>query len=122
MLKDFLSNPIILAEIADVLNMRIVVLDSWSWEIEGLNVEQRRKVTGKFHVYIDEDLLQAIFLQFIGVKWCVFFKGAFTDFSKFDGAWTSLGEPIPILARKRREYFLGRQELKPNVQSKLQGL
>lgn len=121
-LKDFLSNPIILAEVADVLNMRMAALDSWSWEMEGLPVEQRRHVTGKYHIYIDEDLLQAIFLQFIGVKWCVFFKGAFTTFSNFDGAWTSLREPIPILARKRREYFLGPQEKKPSVQSKRQGL
>ena len=121
-LKDFLSNPIILAEVADVLNMRMASLDSWSWEMEGLPVEQRRHVTGKYHIYIDEDLLQAIFLQFIGVKWCVFFKGAFTTFSNFDGAWTSLREPIPILARKRREYFLGPQEKKPSVQSKRQGL
>jgi hypothetical protein len=121
-LKDFLSNPIILAEVADVLNMRMAALDSWSWEMEGLPVEQRRHVTGRYHIYIDEDLLQAIFLQFIGVKWCVFFKGAFTSFSNFDGAWTSLREPIPTLARKRREYFLGPQEKKPSVQSKRQGL
>jgi hypothetical protein len=121
-LKDFLSNPIILAEVADVLNMRMASLDSWSWEIEGIPVEQRRHVTGKYHIYIDEDLLQAIFLQFMGVKWSVFFKGAFTSFSNFEGAWTSLREPIPILAKKRREYFLGPQEKKPSVQSKRQGL
>lgn len=121
-LKDFLSNPIILAEVADVLNMRMASLDSWSWETEGIPVEQRRHVTGKYHIYIDEDLLQAIFLQFIGVKWSVFFKSAFTTFSNFDGAWTSLREPIPILTKKRREYFLGPQEKKPSVQSKRQGL
>ena len=121
-LKDFLSNTIILAEVADVLNMRMASLSTWSWEMEGLPVEQRRHVTGKYHIYIDEDLLQAIFLQFIGVKWCVFFKKAFTTFSNFDGAWTSLREPIPMLARKRREYFLGPQEKKPSAQSKRQGL
>ena len=121
-LKDFLSNPIILAEVADVLNMRMASIDSWSWEMEGLPVEQRRHMTGKYHIYIDEDLLQAIFLQFIGVKWCVFFKEAFTTFSNFEGAWASLREPVTILARKRREYFLGPQQKKPSAQSKRQGL
>lgn len=121
-LKDFLSNPIILAEVADVLNMRMASIDSWSWEMEGLPVEQRRHVNGKYHIYVDEDLLQAIFLQFIGVKWCVFFKEAFTTFSKFDGAWTSLREPIPMSTRKRREYFLGPLTKKPSVQYKRQGL
>jgi hypothetical protein len=69
-----------------------------------------------------EDLLQAIFLQFIGVKWSVCFKRAFTAFSRFDGAWTSLRKPIPRLDKKRREYFLGAQSMEPSVQSKRQSL
>lgn len=80
----------ILAEVADVLNMRIAALDVWEWDSDGLPVEQRRHVTGKYHIYIEEDLLQAIFLQFIGVKWSVFFKKAFIEFSEYDGAWKSL--------------------------------
>ena len=72
-------------------------------------------------MYIEEDLLQAIFLQFIGVKFSVFFKQAFTEFSNFDGAWASLRK-IPPMAKKRREYFLGMQALKPSVQSKRQGI
>jgi hypothetical protein len=79
-------------------------------------------VTGKHHIYIEEDLLQAIFLQFIGVKWSVFFKAAFTDFSVHDGAWTSLRQPISANEKKRRDWFLGPEQLKPSVQSKRQGL
>jgi hypothetical protein len=47
-LRDFLASPIILAEVADVLNMRIATLASWSWEDE-ISIEQRRHVTGAFH-------------------------------------------------------------------------
>jgi hypothetical protein len=89
-LRDFLSSPVILMEVADVLNMRMASINSWEWENGGLPVEQRRHVTGKHHIYIEEDLLQAILLQFIGVKWSVFFKDAFFDFSCSDGAWKSL--------------------------------
>jgi len=85
-------------------------------------IEQRRHVNGAFHMYIDEDLLQAIFLQFIGVRWSVFFKKAFTNFFNYDGAWTSLRQPISRTDKKRREYFLGKQSKKPSVQSKRQGL
>jgi len=62
-LKDFLSSSVILLEVADVLNMRMAAIDTWEWDIEGLPIEQRRHVTGKHHIYIEEDLLQAIFLQ-----------------------------------------------------------
>ncbi|TVY88732.1 histone H3, partial [Lachnellula willkommii] len=120
-LKDFLANSVILREVADVLNMRIATFHAWSWETE-VPIEQRRHVTGAFHMYIDEDLLQAIFLQFIGVKWSVFFRQAFMDLSNYDGAWTSLRQPISRLDKKRREYFLGPQAMKPSVQSKRQRL
>ncbi|KAE9371742.1 hypothetical protein N431DRAFT_467904 [Stipitochalara longipes BDJ] len=120
-LKDFLASPVILAEVADVLNMRIAAISTWSWEGE-VPVEQRRHVTGAYHVYIDEELLQAIFLQFIGVKWSVFFKEAFTNFSNFEGAWASLRTPLSKndIGVKRREYFLGHQRKKPSVQGKRQ--
>lgn len=92
--------------------------------IQGLPVEQRRHVTGRHHIYIEEDLLQAIFLQFIGVKWGVFFKRAFTEFSNHEGAWTSLRQPISANEKNRRDWFLGpgSDVKKPSVQSKRQGL
>lgn len=67
-LKDFLSNDIILTEIVDILNVRMVALDRWSWG-DYVAVEQRRKLNGGFSVHFDPDLLQAIFLHYIGVKW-----------------------------------------------------
>lgn len=48
-LKDFLASPVILAEVADVLNMRISAISTWSWEAEGVPVEQRRHVNGAYH-------------------------------------------------------------------------
>jgi len=48
-LKDFLRNPIILDEVADVLNMRIMSLEDWKWEQEYVPVEQRRHLNGNYH-------------------------------------------------------------------------
>ncbi|KAL2070379.1 hypothetical protein VTL71DRAFT_13405 [Oculimacula yallundae] len=120
-LKDFLGSPVILAEIADVLNMRIADISEWSWDDEVL-MKQRRQVTGTYRIYIDEELLQAIFLQYVGVKWCIFFKEALVNFSNFDGAWTSLRPHVPLEDRKRREYFMGAQWKKCSVQAKRQSV
>lgn len=46
-LKDFLASPVILAEVSDVLNMRIAAIETWSWEHE-IQIEQRRHVSGSF--------------------------------------------------------------------------
>jgi hypothetical protein len=61
-------------------------------------------------------------LQFIGVKWSVFFKEVFTNFSNYEGAWASLRAPLSNndIAMKRREYFLGHQRKKPSVQGRRQ--
>ncbi|TGO44454.1 hypothetical protein BCON_0515g00010 [Botryotinia convoluta] len=104
-LKDFLASPIILTEVADVLNMRLASLDIWEWNRD-IAVEQRRHLNGTHHMFIDEDLLEALFLQYIGVKWSVFFKKAFIDFSNFDGAWSKLNKPIPPIDQARRDFYL----------------
>jgi hypothetical protein len=107
-LKNFHNNDIILSEIADVLNMRMSALSSWSWGSGGVPVEQRRKLNGRFDIFMHEDLLQAIFLQFLGVEWSVFFKTALGRFRR--QAWKSNFKEISRIDRKRREYYLGRQE------------
>ncbi|KAJ9144062.1 reverse transcriptase protein [Pleurostoma richardsiae] len=106
-LKDFKNNDVILTEIADVLNMRIAALESWSWGTS-VYVEQRRKISGVYNTHMKEDLLQAIFLQFIGVKWSVFFKKALRDFRKEKtGAWKPLRKDLPKVDQKRLSYYLG---------------
>ena len=115
-LKDFSNNPVILSEIKDVLNMRFANLDSWTWGGD-VSLEERKRLSGAYHIYMHEDLLQAIFLQYIGVKWSVFFKTAFTTFHHFDGAWIPHGTEISRVDKKRREYYLGPQATRPTLQS-----
>jgi hypothetical protein len=111
-LKDFLSNDVILAEIGDVLSMRLSALDRWSWG-DHVPLEQRRKLNGSFSIHMHEDVLQAIFLHFIGVKWSVFFKKAFLSIRRQD-AWKSSRTEVPKMDRMRRQYFLGRQWTQTN--------
>lgn len=47
-LRDFISSSVILAEIADVLNLRLLDISSWSWE-RTVAVEMRRHITGAWH-------------------------------------------------------------------------
>jgi len=60
-LGDFLSNEVILSEIADVLNMRISALSRWTWG-DYVPLEQRRKLNGAYSIHMHEDLLQAMYV------------------------------------------------------------
>ncbi|KAI4925140.1 uncharacterized protein J4E92_007178 [Alternaria infectoria] len=104
-LRDFLDNDVILAELCDILNVRMASLDRWSWGPYVL-LEQRRKINGDFSIHFDPDLLQAIFLHYVGVKWSVFFKSAFLDMHKHQ-AWPRNYTEVPKDDRLRRSYFLG---------------
>jgi hypothetical protein len=109
-LKDFLSNDVILTEIGDVLSMRLSALGRWSWG-DHVPIEHRRKLNGTFSIHMHEDVLQAFFLHYIGVKWSVFFKEAFLGIRQQDAWKTSLAD-VPKMDRMRRQYFLGRQRRK----------
>ena len=69
-LKDFLGNSVILNEVSDVLNLRMASLNTWSWG-DQIQVEQRRRLNGSYRILLSEPILQALLLQYIGVKWSV---------------------------------------------------
>jgi hypothetical protein len=50
-LKSFQTNQIILTEVADVLNMRIAALETWSWGTS-VPMEQRRKISGVYNMHM----------------------------------------------------------------------
>ncbi|KAG5292975.1 RT-like superfamily domain-containing protein [Histoplasma ohiense] len=104
-LKGFLENEDVAQEVADVLNMRLAQLDTWKWGSEVIPLEMRRQLNGKYRVYMDEDVLDALFLHYLGVQWGVKFKGIFGTFFN-SHAWKRNAPPIPKRDLERRQYFL----------------
>ncbi|KAI7352268.1 hypothetical protein KC354_g12093 [Hortaea werneckii] len=115
-LSDFDKNEAVLSEVADVLNMRLAAFQDWSWGEEVL-LEERRQLNGTYNIYMQEDLLQALFLQHIGVKWSVFFKNAFRQFRKTKDVWKSPGQNIGYSERKERSHYLGQSSKHPTIMS-----
>jgi hypothetical protein len=121
-LQDFLNNKVVLGEVADVLNMRMSSLDKWQWDPQGTPVEQRRQVNGRYRFYHDEDLLQAILLRYIGVKWSVHFKSVLRAFQSTEGVWQSSSKNVPSADQKRRDYFLGPKSMYSAVAEGVEGI
>jgi hypothetical protein len=105
-LTEISTNESVIMEVADVLNMRMATLDEWSWPASGVPVEQRRALNGKYRVYMDEDLLDALLLHYIGMYWGVAFKDHLGHFFNSQ-AWKRSSKVIEKRDRDRREYFLG---------------
>ncbi|WEW56657.1 RT-like superfamily and adenosine deaminase domain-containing protein [Emydomyces testavorans] len=104
-LREFLRNDAVAQEVADVLNVRMAQIDTWSWSCSPIPVEMRRHLNGKYRAYMDEDILDAMFLHYIGVKWSIRFKELFTVALR-SHAWKPQSKKIPKSDIERRKYFL----------------
>lgn len=61
-LEDFIKDKVVLAEIADVLNMRFVDLEGWSWDAdEGIPVAPRRQLNGKYRVVMVRPCIESCY-------------------------------------------------------------
>ncbi|KAG8525651.1 uncharacterized protein KY384_000411 [Bacidia gigantensis] len=104
-LSDFKTNPLILQEIADVLNMQLSALDSWNWGKDAVDVTVRRALNGKYRVYMDEELIQAILIHHIGMSFAIHLKSCLTKFFH-SGAWLQTSrQPLDAATRRFREDF-----------------
>ena len=113
-LETFLKDDVVLTEIADVLNMRFVDLESWSWDAEeGIPVEPRRQLNGKYRVVMDEDILQSIFLHYISTTWAIEFNAALMDIVSNRDVW-QWTERMPRAEIEKREYYFGRDRFYAN--------
>jgi hypothetical protein len=100
------SQPAVLEELVDVLNMDLDGLDKWEWDPTPVPVNMRRQLNGKYRVYMDEETHQAILLHFVGKVWAVSLQHAFVSVYR-SGAWLhSPHRSMNKKARHRFEYFM----------------
>jgi len=107
-LREFLKDEVARGEICDVLNMKFKDIKNWKWDAGdgGLPVEPRRQLNGKYRIMMDEDVLDAIFLHYIGMTWSVEMKTALSSVSRYTGFWKH-NVAVPQVAQERRRYYLG---------------
>ncbi|KAL2816514.1 hypothetical protein BJX63DRAFT_387564 [Aspergillus granulosus] len=109
-LKDFLKNKVALTEIADVLNMRWADLEDWDWFAgdDGIPVLPRQQLNGKYRIWMDEDVLQLIFVQYIGTRLCNLLKVKLKGFIDSRTVWNwDAAPPMTDADKERFSYYIG---------------
>lgn len=107
-LKHFLSSDIALNEIADVLNMRYADLKNWNWHTgtDGIPVLPRQELNGKYRIWIDEEVLETIFVQHVCTRLCVKLKKILRDFVSDDFLLNFRQSPeFTTRDKLRQEYY-----------------
>jgi hypothetical protein len=111
-LKGFLTNDVILLEVASVLNMQLASIESFSWPQEGVQVDMRRHLSGKYRAYMDTEIITALLFQYLGMRWSVGFKSAVCDVV-YSPAWKRDAREFTREERLQRSEFF--QESKADV-------
>ncbi|KAJ3565396.1 hypothetical protein NP233_g7655 [Leucocoprinus birnbaumii] len=78
-LREFTDNQTVLEELSNVINMRLRAFGSWKWPNEAITVDMRRYLHGKYRAFTDPDILDALFLQWVGIMWGMKFKSDARD-------------------------------------------
>ncbi|KAG6916815.1 hypothetical protein DXG01_005197 [Tephrocybe rancida] len=105
-LAEFLDNPTVLEEVASVLTMRMASLETWSWPAEGMAIEMRRHLNGKYRAFTDPEIVDALLLQHIGISWQVELKAAFQGVLQskaWKNTYTTSAEETKNISRQLHE-------------------
>ncbi|EJD41257.1 hypothetical protein AURDEDRAFT_186615 [Auricularia subglabra TFB-10046 SS5] len=104
-LKGFIGNDVIVQEIATVLNMQMAGLGEWDWPEDGVPMDMRRHLSGKYRAYMDSEIIQALLFQHIGMQWSIRFKSIFGEVVD-SRAWKRDVTPQSKKQLERRQEFL----------------
>ena len=107
-LEELRSNDTVLTEMMHVLRSDFDALDEWKWETDPLIACMRRHINGKYRVYLDEDVTQAVFIQIVGIKWAELVKKAFSCVLS-TGAWNK----VPFDSKLDPEDLIERRQYLP---------
>lgn len=114
-LQGYQQSPVVLREIASTLNMKFSDIRNWTWRSpeKGLRVEARQNSDGIFCMTAEEDILETLFLQGIGVSWSIIVKGCLKEFiKKEDRVWKRTERPSLDELDKRDYYLSNRRKPK----------
>lgn len=102
-LRGFLGNSIVIKEIADVMTVKLKSISSWSWPKAGLKAEQKLHLNGKYRVYAHSDLIDTIFLHYLGVTWTVKMRKVLVQFTTSKAWKLNYNEK----SSDRKEFYFG---------------
>ncbi|KKY21921.1 hypothetical protein UCRPC4_g03424 [Phaeomoniella chlamydospora] len=111
-LKEFVNNKQVAKEVSEVLTLKLQSITSWQWSQNhgAISLDIRRQLNGKYRVYMDEDVLDALLLQHLGGQWAMKFKAVFQHFLH-SSAWKRNARSKPKKDRESRQFFLGEDSM-----------
>jgi hypothetical protein len=106
-LQGFLLSPAAIREIRSTINMKSVRHWNWSNAEQGLPVTARLNSEGKYRIFIDEDIIDMLFLHTLAIGWSAKLKEYLKDVITAWNVRTRNNMPSLEHLHKREYYLMG---------------
>lgn len=110
-LEGYVQNQIAIKELLGVLNMRSVRQWNWKRTANGVPVTTRKDTEGQYHIVIDEDVVDMLYLHCVAIGWAQKLKSCFAIY--FRSVDRSNKRCISSADLKEQEFFLHMMPFEP---------
>ncbi|KAI8578415.1 hypothetical protein K450DRAFT_272833 [Umbelopsis ramanniana AG] len=108
-LRQLMESEPYLQDLATLLSSRIKAVKYWNWPEKGVHVDVRRSIAGRYRAFLDEDIITALFLQYIGAQFAIHMKGELRKM------FIMIYEPFANHTRKLPRRTMSIEELRCNI-------
>jgi hypothetical protein len=103
-LESYVQSPIAMRELLSIINMKSVRDWEYKEAEKGLPVTARLNADGKYHITVEEDLIDLMFLHCVGLRWSMNLKSSLLRFVRVCTPFTNPG--LSANESNKREFFL----------------
>jgi hypothetical protein len=114
-LKEVRNSSTWLNEMADVLNLRLSSIEHWDWQTDAMPLEMRRQLNGKYRVFMQEEITQALLVYHVGICFATSFARILDKFYTSSGwkKYTGVGR----VDQAKWDYFIGHRYISRSIDS-----
>ncbi|KAF1931360.1 uncharacterized protein M421DRAFT_418000 [Didymella exigua CBS 183.55] len=110
-LEGYIQSQVAVKELLGVLNMKSIRQWSWKCTNKGIPVTAHQDAEGQYHIIVDEDLIDTLFLHCVAVGWAQKLKTCLSDYIRYTDR--NNRRSLSSADRKEQEFFLETMPFEP---------
>lgn len=110
-LEGYIQSQVAMKELLGMLNMTSIRQWRWKRTGKGLPVAARKDVKDQYHIAVEEDLVDTLFLHCVAIGWAQKLKACFSDFVRYMDR--NKEREMSLAECKEQEFFLEMMPFEP---------
>jgi hypothetical protein len=104
-LESYMQSPIAIRELVSMLNGKSIRHWKYKHAEKGLPVTARQGTDGEYHIVVEEEIIDLLFMHCLGMGWATELKSCLVEYVVGGNFFAK--QSLPVEEAGKREYFLG---------------